>query len=395
MNILVLTEQWFPDYAGGSGRVATETALELARLGHTVTVIAPKHDGEAAQSEPRPGLKLLRIVERGKLVPQTVSDPARFRRAARKVAAQQFDLTIVHQPSGVEAARVVGAPTAFVFHASGYREAIHRRSMGVGGLAAVKSRGVEQPLRLLEHRSMDGASVVFVLSEFSRKLIATDHPRALRKVVVAGGGIDTHRFVPAADRPALRTELEIAPGEQVLLTVRRLVARTGVGVLLEAFAEIHRAAPETRLVVVGDGEDRVELEERVAELGLTESVRFCGRISDDEVLAWYQAADLFVLPTVAYEGFGMSTAESLACGTPVVGTPVGATPELLGPAEAGFLSESASSADLAEATTQALSNITPAHRLSAREYATAELSVEAMVARWIVAIEGNEVGQEA
>ena len=54
-------------------------------------------------------------------------------------------------------------------------------------------------------------------------------------------------------------------------------------------------------------------------------------MEESELRDWYRAADLVVLPTVAYEGFGMVTAEALATGTPVVGTPVGATPELLEP----------------------------------------------------------------
>ena len=86
---------------------------------------------------------------------------------------------------------------------------------------------------------------------------------------------------------------------------------------------------------------RVQLETMRDKLGLGDRVALLGRVSDDELPLWYRAADLFVLPTLAYEGFGLVTAEALASGTPVVGTPVGATPELLEPLEPRLLARDA------------------------------------------------------
>ena len=114
----------------------------------------------------------------------------------------------------------------------------------------------------------------------------------------------------------------------LLLTVRRLEPRMGLEQLLRAVALL---PDRPILTVVGGGTLDESLRRLASELGLSESVRFTGRVADDVLRDWYRAADLFVLPTVAYEGFGMATAEALASGTPVVGTPVGATPELLEP----------------------------------------------------------------
>jgi len=82
-------------------------------------------------------------------------------------------------------------------------------------------------------------------------------------------------------------------------------------------------------VIVGQGELRAHLEAQVAALGLGDRVHFAGFVPDDLLPLYYQAADLFVLPTRSLEGFGLITLEALSCGLPVVGTPVGATPELL------------------------------------------------------------------
>src|SRR4029453_1030634 len=64
-------------------------------------------------------------------------------------------------------------------------------------------------------------------------------------------------------------------------------------------------------------------------LGLELHVKFPGFVPDEALPRYYQAADAFVLPTRELEGFGLVTVEALACGTPVLGTPVGATPEIL------------------------------------------------------------------
>ena len=85
-------------------------------------------------------------------------------------------------------------------------------------------------------------------------------------------------------------------------------------------------------------------------MGLEGRVELVGHVSDSELALWHRAADVFVLPTVAYVGFGLVTAEALASGTPVVGTRVGATPELLEPLDPRLLAHGTDPEDLAEAT---------------------------------------------
>jgi len=103
----------------------------------------------------------------------------------------------------------------------------------------------------------------------------------------------------------------------------------GLGNLVEAMGIIRRTRPDVVCLIGGKGPLREALEERVCELDLKEAVRFAGFISDEDLPDVYGAADLFVLPTAALEGFGLVTVEALACGTPVVGTPIGGTPEIL------------------------------------------------------------------
>ena len=122
--------------------------------------------------------------------------------------------------------------------------------------------------------------------------------------------------------------------------------------LLEAMVRLgHR---DHRLIVVGDGTLRPALEQQSRELGLAGRVRFAGLVDESALRDWYRAADVVVLPTIAYEGFGLATAEALACGTAVVGTPVGATPELLAPLDPRLLATGTTPAELGGAVDRAL-----------------------------------------
>ena len=114
---------------------------------------------------------------------------------------------------------------------------------------------------------------------------------------------------------------------------------------------------------------RPEVEAEVARLGLGDAVTLTGRIDDNALVRHYQAADLFALPTQAYEGFGMVTLEALACGTPVVGTPVGATPEILAPLDPALVSRDAGEEAIADALRTWLDADREPARARAREHA--------------------------
>jgi glycosyltransferase involved in cell wall biosynthesis len=196
-------------------------------------------------------------------------------------------------------------------------------------------------LRALERACLRRARRIHVLSAFSAAQLRELHGVGGDRVVCIPGGVDLERFRPA-DQAAARAALALAPGAPLIFTVRNLEARMGLEALLQAMARSAHEVPGARLVIGGDGSRRASLERLAAELGLRDRVSFLGFVDDAALPRYYQAADLFALPTAALEGFGLVTVEALACGTPVLATPVGATPEILGPLDPRLLTRDAS-----------------------------------------------------
>ena len=118
------------------------------------------------------------------------------------------------------------------------------------------------------------------------------------------------------------------------VAVRRLVKRTGVDLLLEAMALLKNrligSGITISLDIVGMGPLYERLDVMIDELELHDCVRLCGFITDEELVQKYNEANYSIMPTVALEGFGLSSIESFACGTPVIGTPSSANNEAIG-----------------------------------------------------------------
>jgi len=347
-----------------------------------VVAIVPRCQGEPETSLVN-GVELRRVLRRSTL-PMTITELYEMRRAIRSAAQDRFDLILAHGDIAVVAALSVRPrlPIALVFHASGLREAQHRRSLGVTPIERLRSRGIEPFLYIYERLALRYASRILVLSDFSRRLVMDIEPRAASRLRVVGGGVDLDVFSPTADREALRRALGIGESEIVLMSARRLVNRMGIEMLLEAIRELRERREDLKLVIVGDGELRRSLEAQRDRLGMVDSAVFLGRVLDAQLIDWYRAADVFVLPTIAYEGFGMVTAEALACGTPVVGTDVGATSEILKPLDEDLLALGADSSSLAAAIDRVVERTTPEFRTRCHEYARAHLGWHAVICRW-------------
>ncbi|MFP5219537.1 MAG: glycosyltransferase family 4 protein [Actinomycetes bacterium] len=189
---------------------------------------------------------------------------------------------------------------------------------------------VRRAKRAVERAVYRRALRVVVLSDAVRDVVVDRYGVDPARVLVLPPGVDRDRFCPG---PADRRALGLPDDGPVVLAVRRLVPRMGLPVLVDALADV----PGAHLAVVGDGPERAALEQRVADRGLAGRTTFAGRVHDDDLVRWYRAADVTVVPSVAHEGWGLVVDESLATGTPVVASRHGGLPAALGSAAADCL----------------------------------------------------------
>jgi glycosyltransferase involved in cell wall biosynthesis len=143
--------------------------------------------------------------------------------------------------------------------------------------------------------------------------------------------------------------------EHELLFIGRLIWRKGIQFIIDAMPEILKAYPDTKLVILGNGEQKKSLQERVKKKNLENSVEFLERVSEEKLIQVYQEANVYLQPSL-YEPLGMAIFEALLMGKIVIATNVGGTPELIVHNENGILIKPASSAEIAKAVIKVFSN---------------------------------------
>jgi glycosyltransferase involved in cell wall biosynthesis len=206
-------------------------------------------------------------------------------------------------------------------------------------------------------------------------IIATDvslEPTVVRHLKPAAGqmrtipnGIDlvaAGTLAGPADGLLTRRRHGIGPGEIIFLSVGRLEFNKGFDLMPAALAAAKSrgstlAATGWRWVIVGGGPYRADVERQVAAHGLETHVTFTGRISERDLHAWYEAADVFVHPT-RYEGSSLVTLEAMAHRLPVIATVAGGLPDKVHPGVNGWLVEPNDPEALSHAIAEAAANPT-------------------------------------
>lgn len=150
------------------------------------------------------------------------------------------------------------------------------------------------------------------------------------KIEVLKNGVDLVRFRPLTTvKDEMRKKLGISRDAIVVLTVRRLVFKNGIDTLLESAEIAIKKNPKLVFVIVGKGPDFEQVRERITQLGLRRNFRLTGFVSDEDLPFYYNAADLFALPSKSGEGLPLVALEAMACGLPVVATNVGGISEVM------------------------------------------------------------------
>jgi glycosyltransferase involved in cell wall biosynthesis len=238
------------------------------------------------------------------------------------------------------------------------------RFIGPGALWARRRFGLDVPVvahhhhldpdplnRLIDKRVVDACDQVIVGSEFASRQLREALGVRVDHVSVAPYGVDA-RFAPRPPRAELQRRLGLGEGP-VVLFLGGLKARKNLALLLEIWAEVVRAVPDTRLLIAGGGPLLGPLRDRAAAAGLGDHVTFTGYVAEAEKADHFNLADVFVFPS-ALEGFGLAIGEAMSSGLPVVASNRGSIPELVVDGEGGFLRDPARPAGFVEALVRLL-----------------------------------------
>jgi glycosyltransferase involved in cell wall biosynthesis len=358
MRILLASDTPVNRPVSGSEQVLFQHARGLAQAGETVRALSRENRG---------GPPVRREVH-GALETCYGADPKSLPRFLAALFTQApglydglaaeapFDAAVCHHPftyfALLATGRLRGLPVLHVFHSPAHAE---YRLARKGKHPAATAPGAAARL-LVERACVAKAGKVMTLSRYMANKVMRIYGAPREKIAVNPGGVDLTRFHPPDDRAGLKARLGHPPGSVHFLTVRNLEPRMGLDNLLLAMAELVSQGVKAHLTVGGTGPLAEDLAALAGSLRLGGSVRFTGYIPGEALADHYGAADYFVLPTRELEGFGLVTVESLACGTPVLGTPVGGTLEILSGFDSSFLFASPSPQDIARGMAGAMAS---------------------------------------
>jgi glycosyltransferase involved in cell wall biosynthesis len=320
LRIAFVTESYPPEINGVAMTVA-RMVDGLHRRNHDVQLVRPRQAGDAIAGY---GVRFHEVLTRGMPIPRypglRMGAPA-MQSLLRMWALKRPDVVHIATEgplgwSALQAARRLKLPVCSDFRTNFHAYSKH---YGVGWLR----KPIMAYLRMFHNRT----ACTMVPTEALRGELQGS---GFRQVTVVSRGVDTRLFHPRQRSEALRAAWGAGANDLVVTCVGRLAAEKNLDVLLTAFDAIRRVDPRARLVIVGDGPMRAELQQRHPQ------ALFAGLRSGDDLAAHYASSDLFLFPSLT-ETFGNVTTEAMASGLPVLAFDYAAAAQLIRSGENGLL----------------------------------------------------------
>ena len=350
LRVYWLTPEFFPPEMAGMGIITSRLAGALAERGAEVQVITRQTLPRCAPRERIGRVEVRRLTPAGRMKGVGWRAlPAMLIYIAKLMVllianARRYDVVIISGMktiplAAVPVCRLLGKPCVLRVE-SPFEIAEPISAESLAKMQPLLGRALSRALRAVQLATLRGADrVIAISSEIARRLEQLKYPQA--RMVCIPNAIDLRRFHPVSgvERERLRARLGYPPGRIVLLYAGRRARSKGVMLLMQVLPELIARHPNLFAVLVGSGRGAWDdCEEEVVAFRrrhhLQEHTKLFGH--SDQLQQHFQAADLFVTPS-DYEGFGLTTVESLACATPTVTTSVGIAPELVHHGVNGFL----------------------------------------------------------
>lgn len=340
MKVLQVGTSWFLEDAGGLARVYYGCVQNLPRVEVEVAGLVT-------------GSELVTQTSNGQVQTFARTDDSLWQRSLglRKSIKQSlkhgaYDLVAVHFALYALPALDCFGDIPLVIHFHG-PWALESKAEGAGRISVWGKWLVE---KIVYSR----AKGFIVLSEAFRQILHQTYGVPLHRIFIVGGGINTEEFLVKQSVAESRSQLGWAQDRRIILSVRRLVQRMGLENLIMAIAQVRQVFPDVLLLIAGKGAIADYLRSLIQQMNLENHVQLLGFVADQDLPIAYHAAELTIVPSVSLEGFGLTVIESLASGTPVLGTPIGGIPEILRPLTDDLVLEGSSVEQLAKGLIEAL-----------------------------------------
>jgi glycosyltransferase involved in cell wall biosynthesis len=349
MRILLATESYYPNIDGGA-IARRNLAIRLKRRGHEVAVVAPGQHPKHYEEE-IDGIRVFRV--KGRTLPLYPDYKfCIFPLWAVKRIIKEFEPDVIdinsHYQIGMctlACAKKMGIPTIGTVH-------VQPENM----LMAVQKARFMLPI-------LERLAWFYIINVFNRCDRVTSVSQTAIDMLRNHGlttdarpissGIDMMIFKPANNGDHLREKFSI-PNKPVVLYTGRISGEKRLDVLVEAIPLVLEKI-DAHLVICGSGREKINIENLVKKLGISDNVTFTGFLTDEEFPGIYNIADIFAIPSES-ELQSIVTLEALASGLPVVAADKDALPELVNNPENGFLFEPGNSQDLAGKIVKILTN---------------------------------------
>lgn len=368
MKILIASDLHYPTI-NGVATFSRNLAQGLARRGHEVVVIAPSQTG-GKSVEADENYKIYR----------TLSVPFPFYQNFKislyplrevKNILDDFDPDVIHIQMMLGIGQAVmrqgnkmGIPIVSTNHA------IPENLLDNLKLLAPVSRPINRMLKSYGTRFHAKADYVTLPTQSAIDMLDADTRIAVPMEAVSNG-IDLSKFKPGDVSTKLYEKYKIPRGVPVITYVGRLDAEKHLHVLLRAFVRVVSVMPKTRLLVIGDGTERLNLEYMARELGVVKNTIFTGKVSEEDKILLERVGSVFCITSPA-ELQSIATLEAMASGQPIVAVDAGALGELCQNEVNGFLCELDDDAGVASGLLAILSDEKLRRRFSKQSLAIAK-----------------------
>jgi len=351
---VALCTDWFYPRIGGIQSHVIGLTLELTKQGHEVVIITKEMNGKKSHHR---GTEVEHLVRRVKpLVPLShILIPPDLTELKDILKREKFDIVHAHHAftptslMSVKFARKLGIPTILTNHSI---------------FLANSSDHLWTPMShfLFPFRHyINEAEKIIAVSKAAADFI--EHFSRREKIVVIPNGVDVHRFTFVKSTVANGLPFSILK-KPTILYVGRLVYRKGIHVLLRSMPYILEAIPDTQLLIAGSGYMESFIRLLTKSLNLEDHIRLLGFVPEDELPSLYNLSDLFILPSIYAESFGITLLEAMASGTPIVASAIGGIPEVVENGVNGILFKKGDELDLANAVIRVLDDPALANELA-------------------------------